>query len=151
MRKIALTKGFVTQVDDKDFDFLNQWKWYVYIDRKYIYAIRKDQKTGKRIRMHRVILNAPDGILVDHKDHDGLDNRRNNIRLCTNSQNQANKYGKRKEFKGVYKEWNHFRARIKFNNKNIHIGNFKTNIEAAKAYDNKAKELFGEFALLNFR
>ena len=151
MKEIQLTKGFVTQVDDEDFEYLNQWKWYIYIDRVYRYAIRKDNKTGKRIRMHRVILNATNEMLVDHIDHNGLNNQKYNIRLCNNTQNQYNMKGRRNGFKGVSVENSRFRAGIKHQGKTIHLGSFKTEIEAAKAYDKKAAELFGEFAFLNFR
>ena len=151
MKEIKLSKGFVAQVDDEDFEYLNQFKWYVYIDRVYRYALRRDNKSRKRIKMHRVILNAPDNILVDHIDHNGLNNQRNNIRLCTNTQNQWNMKGRRNGFKGVSIENNRFRAAIKYQSKTIHLGNFKTEEDAAKAYDKKATELFGEFAYLNFR
>jgi hypothetical protein len=151
MKEIKLSKGFVALVDDEDYEYLNQWKWYVYIDRIYYYALRRDNKSGKRIKMHRVILNAPDNIFVDHIDHNGLNNQRNNIRLCNNAQNQWNMKGRRNGLKGVSVEKYCFRAAIKYQNKTIHLGSFKTEIEAGKAYDIKAKELFGEFAMLNFR
>jgi hypothetical protein len=151
MKEIKLSKGFVAQVDDEDFEYLNQFKWYVYIDRVYRYALRRDNKSRKRIKMHRVILNASDNILVDHIDHNGLNNQRNNIRLCTNTQNQWNMKGRRNGFKGVSIEKYSFRAAIKYQNKTIHLGSFKTEEDAAKAYDKKATELFGEFAYLNFR
>lgn len=150
MKEIKLTKNYVAIVDDEDYEYLNQWKWYVYIDKIYRYAIRTDYKTRKRIKMHRVILNAPSNLFVDHIDHDGLNNQRNNIRLCTNTQNQWNMRGRRNGLKGVSVEKYCFRAAIKYQNKTIHLGSFKTEIEAAKAYDKKAKELFGEFSLLNF-
>lgn len=151
MKEIKLTKGFVAQVDDEDYEYLNQWKWYIYIDRSYRYAIRRDYKSGKRIRMHRIIINAPDNMLVDHIDHNGLNNQRCNIRLCTNTQNQWNMKGRRNGYKGVSVEKYCFRASIKYKGKTIHLGSFKTEIEAARAYDAKAKELFGDFAYLNFR
>lgn len=151
MKEITLSKGYVAFVDDEDFEYLNQWKWYVYIDRIYRYAVRKEYESGKRIKMHRIILNAPDNLFVDHIDHNGLNNQKNNIRLCNNTQNQWNMKGRRNGLKGVTIENNRFRAAIKYQGKTIHLGNFKTEIEAGKAYDNKAKELFGEFAMLNFR
>lgn len=151
MKEIKLSKGYAALVDDEDFEYLNQWKWYVYIDRSYKYAIRRDRNTGKRIKMHRIILNAPDNMLVDHIDHNGLNNQKTNIRLCTNSQNQWNMKGRRNGFKGVSIDKYRFRSSIKYQGKTIHLGNFKTEIEAAIAYDKKAKELFGEFAYLNFR
>lgn len=151
MKEIKLTKGFIALVDDEDYDYLNHWKWYVYIDRTYRYAIRTESKSRKRIKMHRVILNAPDHLLVDHIDHNGLNNQRYNIRLCTNSQNQWNMKGRRNGFKGVSAEKYCFRASIKYQQRTIHLGSFKTEKEAGMAYDQKAKELFGDFALLNFR
>ena len=111
-------------------------------------------------KMHRYILclKKNDGISTDHKNGDGLDNRRCNIRICTsreNSQNRKKDRTGKQRFKGVHflteKNFTHpYLAHIGFNGKTIKIGTFKTDKEAAKAYDKKAIELFGEFARTNF-
>ncbi len=105
--------------------------------------------------MHRLIANAPAHLLVDHIDHDGLNNRKANLRLCSIAQNNQNSRPNRNaasKYKGVSwaqscRKWF---ARIRPNRKTIYLGLFTDEIEAALAYDRKAKELFGEFAYLNF-
>jgi hypothetical protein len=105
--------------------------------------------------MHRVIMNAPAGLVVDHIDHDGLNNTRNNLRLCTPRQNRYNlpplPNGTSK-YKGVHwsKSRRKWRVGIKCGPNAYHIGFFKSEIQAAKAYDKAAKEFFGEYAYLNF-
>lgn len=149
MRQIPLTQGKYALVDDDDFDWLNQWKWSFSGTR---YAWRG--KGVNRILMHRLILNPAQGFFTDHKNGNGLDNRKSNLRIASLSQNQWN-YSIPKSntsgFKGVswYKKTKRWQAQIKKYSKSIHIGYFKTRIQAAKAYNLKAKELFGEFALIN--
>ena len=112
---------------------------------------------GKRTtqRMHRLIMNCPKGLLVDHKNHDGLDNRKCNLRLCTNAENQYNQKPLQKKTSSQYRGINwqkrigKWDVWIQLNGKSIFLGSFSNEIEAAKAYDKKAKELFGEFAHLN--
>lgn len=102
--------------------------------------------------MHRIVLDAPQGTLVDHKNGDRLDNRRCNLRLATRSQNAANTPPKPGRLKGVFfdKARNLWQARIMVNWKERYIGRFLTQEEAARAYDLKAREYFGEFAALNY-
>jgi len=105
--------------------------------------------------MHRVIMRAPKGVMCDHRNYNGLDNRKSNLRLCTSAQNQYNKRPKKgcaSRYKGVVlrKDCKRWRARIGFKRKRIHIGDFDDQMDAAMAYDDKAVELFGEFAYLNF-
>ena len=106
------------------------------------------------ILMHRLIMNPEKGIQVDHRNHNGLDNTRKNLRLCTSSQNHGNirnlyKTDKSKSvYKGVDWSMSHSRWRARIANK--HIGRFREEIEAAKAYDRAALAMFGEFANLNF-
>jgi hypothetical protein len=149
MRTIQLTKGKVAIVDDCDYEYLSQWKWLYsdgYAERK----IRINEKS-KHIRMHQYILFAPDGMEVDHKNRSRLDNRRDNLRICTHSQNEANRSifpnnisGKKGvSWDKVNKKW---RAVIEYNYKYIHIGRYKDINDASEAYNRKAKELFGEFA-----
>lgn len=146
--KIQLTQRKYTIIDTNMFDYLNQWKWYYHLG----YAIRGDYSTGKRIniRMHRLIINPPHDMDIDHINGDKLDNRRKNLRLATSSQNLANM---KKIIKGIQRtKWNNndrWRARIKVNYKSISLGCFATKLEAIKAYNEAAKRYFGEFARLN--
>jgi len=153
VRFIPLTKGKFAIVDADDYDWLNRHKWCISKKRYSFYACR--QTHAEKIFMHRVITNAPKGMLVDHIDGNGLNNRRSNLRICTIAQNNRNSRPWRRsysKYKGV--SWcqaaGKWRARIRPNHKQIHLGCFDTQIEAARAYDKKAKELFGEFAYLNF-
>ena len=101
MKKIELTQGKFALVDDEDFEWLNQWKWYAnhlgytwYVVR----SVRYDNEV-KAILMHRSILNAKIGEEIDHINHNGLDNRKKNLRICTRSQNNMN----RNKLRGTYK------------------------------------------------
>ena len=153
MKQIPLTQGKFAIIDDKDFEYLNQWKW-TYDGR---YAIRSVAFTvGKRskIYMHRIILNTPVGMDTDHIDMNRLNNQRLNLRICTRTQNMMNR-GKQKnnttEFKGVRLLRGHTpQAQILINGKNTHIGTFPDKISSAKAYDKVAREYYGEYAKTNF-
>ncbi len=156
MRRIKLTQGKYALVDDWNYEWLNKWKWF-YGGRGY--AVRNASTIGgkqKQIFMHRLIMNTPEGMDTDHEDGDGCNNQEYNLRECTHAQNQMNMKSQKNstsKYKGVCwhikrKRW---RVQIKLNYKNIHIGYFTCEKEAAKAYDKKAKELFGEFARLNFK
>lgn len=159
MKIIKLTQGQETVVDDWNFDFLNQWKWLSLWskDAQGYYAVRWDYVNNKRmmIYMHRVIMKTPDGMKTDHIDGDTLFNLECNLRICTHSENMRNR-GKNKNnksgYKGVY--WDShagkYRSRIMYNKKIIYLGLYDDPIEAAMAYDEKARELHGEFAGLNF-
>ncbi len=159
MKRIPLTQGKYAIVDDEDFEGLSKYKWYALKGHKTYYAVRGVHRNKKRkmIFMHREILGLQpnDGTATDHINHNGLDNRRCKIRICTHAQNTHNRLPYKmftSKYKGVSwdrttKKW---RAKIMFNYKNIHLGFFEDEIEAAKAYDKKAKELFGEFAYMNF-
>lgn len=156
MKRIPLTQGEYAIVDDEDYEWLRQWKWFAKRDKNTFYAARLTGKWPKQktIRMHRQILNVPSNFEVDHVNHNGLDNRRCNIRICTSAQNHHNQLPYKNhssQYKGVYwskakKKWH---SSIHSNRKRIHIGYCNNEIDAAKAYDAKAKELFGEFALTN--
>lgn len=167
MKEIKLSKQgknkgkYVALVDDEDFERINQFRWHATKMGNNIYACRSCWIEGKKrtLMMHSYILNiehsAINGIEVDHWNHIGLDNQKHNLRICTKIQNAQNKLKRdncSSKFKGVYKssECNRFISRIVLNRKTIIIGRFKDETEAAKAYDKKAKELFGEFAHLNF-
>ena len=154
-RLIPLTQDKYAIVDEEDYEWLCKCKWYAQRVGKDYYA-RNRRKEGL-VSMHRVILNAPKGLVVDHINHNTLDNRRKNLRLCTWAQNNQNRRpSKRKnklsKYKGVsfYKKSKLYRALIWCNKKQYFLGYFKDETDAAKAYDKKARELFGEFAYLNF-
>lgn len=153
-KRIQLTRGKYTLVDEDDFDWLSQWKWRY--NGKYAEAsyAEKDGVVFERILMHRLILQPPEGLQTDHKNLDKLDNRKENLRACSISQNSANKakctWGKNK-YKGVRKRTNAFGwyARIKKDGKFIYLGRFEKEDDAASAYNNAAIKYFGEFARIN--
>ncbi len=158
-RRIKLTQGQYAKVDPEDFETLNQFKWCAAKDYDTFYAIRFARTANNKkttVKMHRQIMNAKKTDIVDHKNHDGLDNRKKNLRIATASQNNANRkrgknYGTSK-YKGVIKDTSSgkWRAGISYNGKHIHLGMFDDEIEAAKAYDEAAKKYYGEYAVLNF-
>jgi AP2 domain/HNH endonuclease len=153
IRYIALTKGRFAIVDAADYEWLNQYKWCLSsTNQGRCYACHMEGRT--QISMHRLIMNAPKGMLVDHINGNGLDNRRCNLRLCTPTQNMCNrrKYGGKSQYKGVFrnKKSGRYYAKISFKRETIYLGTYDEEIEAARAYDRKAIELFGEFAYLNF-
>ena len=158
-RRIPLTQGKYAIVDPEDFERLNKHKWHAVKGGNTFYAIRcvGPAKRTTYIRMHREILRSPDHLVVDHINHNGLDNRKANTRPATRAQNNYNKLivkGKNSssKYKGVAwnKDKNKWRARLYFNGKLIFLGYFKDEIKAAKAYDEAAKKYYGEFASLNF-
>jgi len=150
---IPLSQGKFAIVDPEDFDELSQYKWTAAKSPNTFYAVRSDH--GRQIRMHRLITNAPKGLVVDHINHNGLDNRKSNLRLCTRSENARNQRpqtNRSSKYKGVcwHKNQKKWLARVYSNGVTYHLGSFKSQIAAAKAYDKKAKQLFGKFACLNF-
>ena len=129
MKEIKLTQGQVALVDDEDFERLNQYKWCIAFNGSNWYAARTvsiGNGNQKKVLMHREIMNAPKGVQVDHKNGDGLFNCKENLRFCTNQQNQFNQKNARKNNKLGIKgtSWNKklkkFRARIGINRKDIH-------------------------------
>lgn len=150
-------KGKFAIVDDDYFDHLMQWKWYY--DHKTNHACRGTTIKGVdlTVRMHREIMGLPRNgrnPLVDHRDGNGLNNQKENLRVTNQSRNCQNRRWRspRSEthpFKGVEKTGRKFRARIKYDGKNRIIGAFSTAQEAADAYDAAAIEHFGEFAVTN--
>ena len=154
--EIPLTQGKVALVDDADLPIVGRYRWYAAKVRRGFYAARKSpQVDGVRsiIFMHRALL--PGVVEVDHKNGNGLDNRRLNLRPATTAQNQSNqrvqsRVGKKSSFKGVTRTPYSWRASIRVNDRFIHLGCFDTEIEAAKVYDKAAKRHFGEYARINF-
>lgn len=156
MKKIDLGRGLFALVDDCDFETLNKVKWITLKHRTgKCYAVANVR--GKSVLMHRLILDVV-GFenKVDHINRDTLDNRRINLRICTNSQNMMNRgisSGSKTGYKGVIKmndrNTKQWKAQITSSGKVTCIGYFKTAEQAAAAYNEKAKELHGEFAYLN--
>jgi len=153
-----VNKGQVTQISDWRFDFLNQWKWRAMWSShtKSYYAVRDDYSTGKKITilMHRLILNLPKGIDVDHKDGNTLNNQDDNLRPDPEKRNQQNariRSDNTSGYKGVYwnKLANKWQAYVNFKGKRYNLGYFTIKENAKKARDNKALELHGEFSKLN--
>lgn len=150
MKLIILTKGKCAQIDDDDYERINQWKWKV---DSHGYAVRVYQ--NKTIFMHREIIHTPEGMCTDHIDHNPLNNCKNNLRICTMRENQGNsilRCDNSSGFKGVCfdkgrKRWI---AKIHSGNKRKTIGRYKNPEEAAIAYDKTAENVFGKFALKNF-
>jgi len=161
MRKIKLTQGKYALVNNKDFEWLDKWKWYAAFCNKKDWHSVRGRTVGKEryiVYMHREIvgLKREDARIVDHRDHNGLNNQRYNIRICTpieNVQKRTVKKNNSSKYKGVHwaKHINKWIVRITHNKKRYHLGCFISELRAAKAYDKKAVELFGEFAYLNFR
>lgn len=155
MKEIRLGKsGLSAKVDDEDFAFINSFWWKADFSSHLAYARTQVHKSKKWIKMHRLIMLACKGEIIDHIDGDGLNNCRSNLRFVSHSQNvkNAGKYKKGgSKYKGVYiqKRTGRFMASIQCDKKRFFVGLFNSEIEAARARDIKAKELHGEFARLN--
>ena len=155
MKIIQITKGMKTIVDDEDYDLAMQYPWHATRSGSRWYArhtVVTDEHRWE-LWLHNLIMKPPEGMEVDHRNRDGLYNIRSNLRLCTRSQNLANRQSANASgYRGVDRKPNGtWRARIVCNSSLIYIGTYVTVEEAARAYDRKAKELFGEFATLNFQ
>ena len=156
MKEIELTKGQVVLVDDEDYDRLMEHKWYAlkrqacgFFAARNIRKVINGKSVGRTHYMHREIMNPPDDMQVDHIDWNGLNNTKSNLRVCTSQQNcrhQRKLQQGNSKWKGVTSGyWNgnkRWRA-------SISIGLFKTELEAAAAYNEAAKLIFKEYAVLN--
>ena len=162
MAEIRLTSGHVVLVDEEDFDWLSEYRWYPYRrsgnpDPAYAQrSLKNEEGRYQGELMHRVIMGLPTGLHVDHINGDGLDNRRSNLRVATPHQNAVNSKARTGNFTSRYRgvclcagktRWE---ATIYINHQRIRLGWFVSEVEAARAYDAKAREIFGEFARLNF-
>lgn len=152
LREIPLTQGKVALVDDEDYDWLSPYSWR-YNNNGYARTVVYGNSTRKDMYMHRMILRADQGMIVDHINGDKLDNRRDNLRKVSAQENSANsaKKSKRNQYKGatwsrVSRKW---MAQISHNYTYYYLGLFDTEEEAAHAYNEKAVELFGDYARLN--
>jgi len=159
-RLIRMTQPKYAKVDTSDYERLRKFEWFAKKGRKSFYALRY-ARTGKKgklslIYMHQMVIKIPDGMVVDHINQHGMDNRTTNLRAATWAQNMCNRnkfsYSTGSKYKGVHWDKNLKRwiARIMFNKKRIYLGSFRDEIEAAKAYDNAARKYHAEFACLNF-
>lgn len=148
MKIIQLTRGASVIVDDADYATVSCYKWYLAETLKVSYAARRGRKgEPKCVLMHRALIGLSTAGHVDHINHNGLDNRRENLRACSASQNIGNsRLGRRNKsgFKGVSwnAEKNRFHAQIKENRKTRHLGFYKTAIEASEAYKKAASVAF---------
>jgi hypothetical protein len=156
-KAIPLTQGKYAIVDEADYKFLMQWRWHASKDINTYYAVRYARlENGKstRLPMHRVILKAEPGTKVDHRDRNGLNNTRGNLRPATAHQNCCNRAMPKQNtsgYKGVtwHKQCQKWAAQISVNRKNHHLGLFEHVEDAARAYNEAALLLHGEFASLN--
>lgn len=141
-----MTQGYVAIVDASDYDLVAAFKWYPLKGMHTVYARRCDGAM-----MHRLILGLRPDERGDHINGDGLDNRRANLRPCTQRQNSFNARSFRGKYKGVKWEPRHrkWRARILVERRDIYLGLYKNVDDAARAYNDAARQLFGEFARLN--
>jgi len=160
MKKIKLTQQKYAIVDDDDFSRLNKFKWCLHKSLNTDYVIRSIRLKGvirktKSILMHRVVLGLSDPkVMVDHINHNGLDNRKSNLRICNSMLNNRNALRRKDNssgFKGVgwHKGLKKWVARITVGGKKISLGVFSDSKTAGKAYDVATKKLFGDFALPN--
>jgi len=145
----------IATVDPEDYEWLNGFRWHATCSRGQYYAATV--VNGKSISMHRMIMNPPPGMQVDHKSKDRLNNHRYNLRLATARQNRYNTgpvkrkdRPKSSQFVGVMRHGDRWKVKITHEGKEYYLGLFDDEIEAALAWDAKARELHGEFAYLNF-
>jgi len=157
-RRIYLSEDAWTILDWQDYYRFAGFKWEINGGHNKFYAVRNvivDSSRTTTVCLHRLIMNAPKGLVVDHINGDSLDNRRANLRLATHSQNQCNKRKRKNtssQFIGVFfnKKRRSWWSQIRVNGKSLWLGCFDSEIDAAKAYDAAAKKYHGEFARLNF-
>jgi len=159
-RRIPLTRGKFAIVDPEDYHRLRKYKWHVNKSVHTFYAVHSltngRNAPRKNLQMHRLVINVPPDCFCDHINHNGLDNRKANLRIVTHTQNVWNrrkfKSYSLSKYKGVdwSKDMKRWRARILVNGKRIYLGSFKSELDAAKAYDRAALKYHGDFACLNF-
>ncbi|MHC4258834.1 MAG: HNH endonuclease [Planctomycetota bacterium] len=159
IRLIPVGHGKYAIVDADDYERLAKYKWRVCTNGHTFYAYRYSSTRGgkkrQRVLMHHQIIDIPEGMVCDHINHNGLNNRKPNLRQATSSQNSCNTRNSGQttsRYRGVSQDSrpNLWRARIRVNGRELHLGVFDNKVDAAKAYDTAAKEYHGEFAVLNF-
>lgn len=154
IRLIPLTQGKHAIVDNADYDWLVRYKWTL-LDQNAAHWFRcPETKKQRMIYMHRMILDAPEGILTDHINHNRLDNRRSNLRLCNISESNCNRRGRSGKdythYKGIYPVSGKWAAAITTDKKRVWLGFFDTEKSAARAYDLAAIKYHKDFAMTNF-
>jgi hypothetical protein len=157
---IPMAQPRYAKVDPADYERLRKYEWLARKGKNSFYARRRvptgKAKKEKLVYMHQMVVKVPDGMVIDHINQEGMDNRSDNLRAATYSQNLCNRKKRSGAMYSIYKgtHWhkNHKKwlARITFEKKTIHLGYFPSEIEAAKAYDRAAIKYHGEFACLNF-
>ncbi len=155
MREVILTSGEISLVDDSDFNFVNQFRWRALRTPRTTYA--RATINGKVVLMHRILMQTPVGMHTDHLNSNGLDNRRENLRVCTQTENKRNArpaQGKSSPYKGVSlikgTKTPKYSCKIYVDGKLRHLGTYSSPVHAALRYDHEARENYGEFAYLNF-
>lgn len=151
VREVPLTRGYTAIIDATDWPLVSGHSWHAEVSHKRVTVYAGATIRNRRVSMHRLLMGEPEGLQVDHRDGDGLNNRRSNLRVATRTQNQRNKIGKRgtsSRFKGVgwHKDAGKWAAFIE----KRHLGLFTDEEAAARAYDEAARAIFGDFARLNF-
>jgi hypothetical protein len=150
--EIPLSRGMVALVDSEDVDRVSLHTWRAIKQCRVWYAFAK--VGGRDLSLHRFVLEAKSGQVVDHINRDGLDNRKTNLRFCTRGENRRNAIGwperRKSRFKGLSLNKGRWQVRIKLNRKTICLGTYADEVDAAKAYDRAAVVIHGDFARLNF-
>ncbi len=151
-QQIPLTQGQFALVDDADYDWLSPFRWYLASSG---YAVHFTTVNGQRksVFMHRLVMNAPRGLHVDHLNQDRLDNRRANLRFATPSQNQAHRHRPSTNtsgYKGVTGAPGHWQVRLWVNKRRLHLGYYANLETAALLYDAAARRFYLDFATVNF-
>ena len=150
MAALKLSSGDLALVDNEDFELVAQYTWFLFVSRGHPYVCAWVE--GQRVFLHRFITQAPKGVYVDHKDGDGLNNRRANLRRATQGQNAANQRLSKANtsgFKGVSRNGRNWLAQTKVGGKYMYLGTYRTPEEAAQAYDATVIELHGPYARTN--
>mgnify|MGYP002412235372 FL=1 len=153
---LSLTKGDAAYVDAADLPLVAGFNWHIFSKKNTSYAmvaLRATDGSWRKLLLHRLLMVPEAGLVVDHIDGNGLDNRRSNLRTCSNAENSRNrrkaKGGTSSSFKGVARFRNGWQAQIIVDGKNLYLGRYQDEHEAALAYDAAAVEHFGEYALTN--
>lgn len=156
MKQIPLSQGYFAIVDDEDYPIVSQYKW-TYDNGYAVRGIRLDGRRYRKILLHRFLTNARPGEFVDHRDGNRANNTRANLRICTKAQNATNRHvpapNKASRYRGVSRTHNtkdRWSALIISQGQRYNLGSYPTEEDAARAYDMKARELHGEFAVTNF-